>query len=149
WAAQRDFIMTMVVAVAGLTHAVLPGMIARGAGAIINVSSMAALSPGGAGHTLYPAAKRFVLKFSLSLDAEVRAKGVRVTCLVPGTTESEFTQANGTKDIMDAAPRAFTMKAERVVALALAANDAGKAVCIPGLYNQIGAGLMKYLPDAL
>src|SRR5262249_38623075 len=84
WAEQRDFIMTLVVAVCDLTHALLPAMIARRRGSIINVSSMTALSPGGAGHTLYPAAKSFVLKFALSLDAEVRAKGVKVSCVVPG-----------------------------------------------------------------
>ena len=49
WAEQRDFTMTLVMAVAGLTHAVLPDMLARGRGSIVNVSSMTALSPGGAG----------------------------------------------------------------------------------------------------
>ncbi|MBI1358779.1 MAG: SDR family NAD(P)-dependent oxidoreductase [Alphaproteobacteria bacterium] len=149
WAEQRDFTMTLVVAVAGLTHAVLAGMIARRRGSIINVSSMAALSPGAAGHTLYPAAKSFVLKFSLSLDAEVRKKGVRVTCLVPGFVESEFAIANGTKELMDEAGRKYRMTAESVVEATLKANDKGRTVVIPGLINQFAAGLMKYLPDSL
>lgn len=149
WSQQRDFIMTLVVAVTGLTHAVLPGMIARKRGSVINVGSIVALSPGAAGHTLYPAAKSFVVKFSQSLDAEVRHNGIRVTCVLPGPTESEFTAVNGTKDIMAKTPRALTMTAERVVELTLRANDKGKPLCIPGLHNKIGAGLMKYLPDAL
>ncbi len=149
WAEQRDFTMTLVMAVAGLTHAVLTSMIARGQGAIINVSSMAALSPGAAGHTLYPAAKSFVLKFSLSLDAEVRKKGVRVTCLVPGFVESEFALANGTQELMDQAGRRYRMSAESVVDATLKANDRGRTVVIPGLVNQFAAGLMKYLPDSL
>jgi short-subunit dehydrogenase len=149
WAQQRDFVMTLVMAVCGLTHAVLPGMIARRRGRIINVSSMTALSPGGAGHTLYPAAKSFVLKFALSLDAELRAKGVKVTCVIPGFTESEFAHANGTDAIMENSPRSFMMHADAVVDVALKANDRGHVVCIPGVHNKIAAGLMKYLPDEI
>src|SRR5262249_3177990 len=111
WDQQRDFVMTLVMAVCALTHAALPAMIARGSGRIINVSSMTALSPGGAGHTLYPAAKAFVYKFSLSLDAELRDKGIKVTCLIPGFTESEFAHANRTDTIMANSPRTFMMRA--------------------------------------
>ena len=149
WSAQRDFVMTLVMAVCGLTHAVLPGMLARKSGRIINVSSMTALSPGGAGHTLYPAAKSFVHKFSLSLDAEVREHGVKVTCVIPGFTESEFASANGTASKMDQSPRSFMMTAERVVDDTLRANERGQVVVVPGLHNQVAAGLMKYLPDAI
>ncbi|MBI3440006.1 MAG: SDR family oxidoreductase [Proteobacteria bacterium] len=149
WAQQRDFVMTLVMAVSGLTHAVLPGMLERGGGRIINVSSMTALSPGGAGHTLYPAAKAFVYKFSLSLDAEFRDKGVKVTCLIPGFTESEFARANHTDTIMAKSPRTLMMRAEDVVAAALKANDRGQVVSIPGMHNKVAAGLMKYLPDEL
>jgi short-subunit dehydrogenase len=148
WAQQRDFIMTLVTAVAGLTHAALPGMIARGRGSIINVSSITALSPGGAGHTLYPAAKAFVWKFSLSLDAEVRARGVKVTCVLPGSTESEFSQANGMDKVFAKTPRG-AMPAEHVVELTLRANARGRVICIPGVSNKIGAALLKYLPDEL
>jgi short-subunit dehydrogenase len=149
WDKQRDFIMTLVTSVAGLTHAALPGMLARGRGSIINVSSITALSPGAAGHTLYPAAKAFVWKFSLSLDAEVRAKGVRVTCVLPGNTVSEFSQANGMDRVFEQAPRGAAMRAERVVDLTLRANDRGQVTCIPGWSNRIGAALLKYLPDEL
>ncbi|MBS0386612.1 MAG: SDR family NAD(P)-dependent oxidoreductase [Proteobacteria bacterium] len=149
WPQQRDFVMTLVMAVCGLTHAAIPGMIARGRGRIINVSSMTALSPGGAGHTLYPAAKAFVYKFSLSLDAELRERGVSVTCLIPGFTESEFAHANKTDTIMAQSPRSFVMRAEDVVAAALRANDRGQVISIPGMHNRIAAGLMKYLPDSV
>lgn len=149
WDNQRDFIMTLVTAVAGLTHAVLPGMIARGRGSIINVSSITALSPGAAGHTLYPAAKAFVWKFSLSLDAEVRRQGVKVTCVLPGNTESEFSHVNGMDQVFEHAPRGPAMRAERVVELTLQANGRGDVVCIPGFSNKLGAALLKYLPDEL
>jgi short-subunit dehydrogenase len=149
WPEQRDFVMTLVMAVCGLTHALLPGMIERKRGSIITVGSMAALSPGGAGHTLYPAAKSFVLKFSMSLDAELRSKGIKVTCTLPGFTETEFAQANGTADKMAQSPRSFMMTAERVVDAALKANSRGKVVSIPGGQNQFAAALMKLLPESV
>lgn len=148
WAAQRDCVMTLVMAVCGLTHAVLPGMLARGAGRIITISSLLALSQGGPGHTVYPAAKSFVLKFMLSLDAEVRARGVKITCVLPGSTESEFQLANGTADAMSGMPSAFIATTEQVVDSALAANDAGRLIVIPGWYNRFAALAFKVAPDA-
>ena len=149
WPAQRDFVMTLVMAVCGLTHALLPSMIERRSGAIILVGSMAGFSPGGRGHTLYPAAKSFVWKFAQSLDAEWRGAGIRVTCVTPGFTQSEFAQANGTEELMKQSPRSFVMTAEEVVAATLRANDRGAVLCIPGWHNKLAAGLMKYLPDGL
>jgi short-subunit dehydrogenase len=149
WEQQRDFIMTLVVAVSGLTHAVLPGMMARRSGSLIFVGSIAGLSPGGAGHTLYPAAKSYVHKFALSLDAEVRAKGVKVTCVHPGSTSSEFQIANGMSEIMTKMPRSMVQTAEAVVRTTLAANNRGKVIVVPGLHNKAAAALMKYLPDAI
>ena len=82
-----------VVALTRLAHAVLPGMLERGHGGILNVSSMAGfvLSPGGA---TYAATKAFVTSFSESLHAEVRKRGVHVTALCPGFTRTEFHAAN-------------------------------------------------------
>ena len=63
----------MVVAVAELTYRLLPGMIERGYGRIINVASLAGLVPAPAGHALYGASKAFLIKFSEALSNEVRA----------------------------------------------------------------------------
>ena len=78
-----------VLALARLTHAVLPGMRKRGHGGILNVSSVAGvlISPGGA---VYAATKAFVTSFSESLSAEVSGHGVHVTALCPGLTRTEF-----------------------------------------------------------
>ena len=149
WATQRDFVMTLVMSVCGLTHAVLPGMLAKRRGRIITVSSLLALSQGGPGHTLYPAAKSFVLKFMLSLDAEVRGRGVTVTCVLPGSTSSEFQVANGTADAMRGMPSAFIATPLQVVEAALAASDRGKLLVIPGWYNRLAAILFRLAPDAL
>ncbi len=147
WERQRDFLMTLVVSACGLTHGAVPDMLALGSGAIVNVASMAGLSPGGAGHTLYPAAKSFAIKFSQSLDAELRERGVRVTAVCPGFTLTEFNQAAGTQHLMDQAPRRFWQTAGEVVATTLKANDAGRVVVVPGLHNKVAAAMMKYLPE--
>ena len=148
WATQRALLMTMVMAVAELTHAVLPGMIARKGGRIITISSILALSQGGPGHTLYPAVKSFAHKFMLSLDAEVRAQGILCTSVLPGSTASEFRAASGIGDIGGLAD-AFVTTPESVARAALAGNAAGRLIVIPGLPNQIAALAIKIAPDAL
>jgi len=148
WAQQRDFVMTLVMAVIGLTHGVLPGMIARGRGRIITIGSMAGFSPGAAGHTLYPAAKNFVLKFSQSLDAEVRAKGIKVSCVAPGFVATEFQAANGMEAQMErGVPKALIQSAERLAAVALQANARGRVIITPDIVSMLASFLMRYLPD--
>lgn len=149
WEAQRDFLMTLVVSACGLAHAVLPDMVERGGGSIINVASLAGFAPGAAGHSLYPGAKSLSIKFSESLDAEYRAVGVKVTAVCPGFTLTEFAAANGTKSVMDASPRLFFQTAEQVVETAIRANEAGKVVVIPGWHNKLAWLLMRLLPDPL
>ncbi|WP_443750132.1 SDR family NAD(P)-dependent oxidoreductase [Asticcacaulis solisilvae] len=147
--AQMDFVETSVNTPTRLAHAVLPGMIERGYGRIINLSSIVAFSAGAAGHTLYPAAKAYMLKFSRSLSAEVRHKGIHVTALCPGSTVSEFTHANGTEKAAGHSPFRPLMPTQAVVDAGLAASDAGREVEIPGLFNKVAVAAMTLLPDAL
>lgn len=148
WAEQRDFIMTLVMAVAGLTHAVLPGMLQAGRGRIITIGSMAGFSPGAAGHTLYPAAKSFVLKFTQSLDAEVRAKGVFASCVAPGFVATEFQAANGMEAQMErGVPKGFVQSADRLAEVALKANARGDVIITPDMISTMASFLMRYLPD--
>jgi short-subunit dehydrogenase len=149
WPQQRDCIMTLAMAVCDLTHAVLPGMIERGSGAIISTSSILAYSPGGPGHTVYPAAKSFVLKFMTSLRAELQGSGIRITCLVPGSTSSEFQLANGTTEAMAAMPSWMIAIPAEAVTKALIANDRDHLICIPEWYNQIAVLAMKLTPDPI
>lgn len=146
---QMDFVETSVNTPTRLARAFLPGMIAQGYGRIINLSSIVAFSAGAAGHTLYPAAKAYMLKFSRSLSAEVKAKGVHVTALCPGSTVSEFTHANGTEKAADHSPFRPLMAAQAVVDAGLAANEAGREVEIPGLFNKMAVAAMTLVPDAL
>ena len=149
WSRQRDFLMTLVVSACGLAHEVIPGMAERGWGRIVNVASLAAFSPGAAGYSLYPAAKSFAVKFSQSLDAELRDKGIKVTAVCPGFTKTEFAEASGTQHLMDQAPRRFWQTSEDVVQSAIAANEAGKVVIVPGWHNKLAVLAMKAVPDAL
>ena len=149
WERQRDFIMTLVTVGCGLAHGVIPGMKARRSGAIINVASLAGFAPGVAGHSLYPAAKSFMIKFSESLHAELSGQGVKVTATCPGFTRTEFHVASGMEHQMDAAPRFFWQSAEAVVKGAMAAHDRNQVIHVPGLHNQIAAAALQYLPHGL
>ncbi|MBI1366893.1 MAG: SDR family NAD(P)-dependent oxidoreductase [Alphaproteobacteria bacterium] len=148
WPAQQDFIEVCVTAPAALSRALLPAMVEKGWGRIINVSSIAAFSPGAKGHTLYPAAKAFLLKMSQSLAAEVSEKGVHVTALCPGQTESEFADANGTRGEI-ARARMPTQTPDEVVKAAIRANERGREIIVTGLRNRLAVAAMKVLPDGL
>ena len=149
WDRQRDFLMTLVVSACGLAYGVIPGMVARGRGSIVNVGSLAAFAPGVAGHSLYPGAKSLTVKWSQALAAELKGSGVRVTVTCPGFTLTEFAEANGTQGVMDEAPRRLFQTAEQVAAETLAANDRGQVVVVPGLHNKLAAMVLRYLPEPL
>jgi short-subunit dehydrogenase len=147
WSDQRDFLMTLAVTPCALAYAVIPGMVARGSGAIINVASVAGFSPGVASNTLYPGVKGLMIKFSQALDCEYRAKGLKITALCPGSTKTEFTAEAGIDHLMGDNP--FAQTAEAVVRTAIHANAAGRVVVIPGWHNRLAVGLMRALPEPL
>jgi short-subunit dehydrogenase len=149
WSRQRDFLMTLVVSACGLAHGVIPGMLSRGGGRIINIGSLAGFAPGVAGHSLYPGAKSLSIKFSQAIDAEYRSRGLKVTVVCPGFVKTGFAAANGTHAVMEEAPRRLFQTAEQVAASALRANDHGRVICIPGWYNQLAAMILHYLPQSL
>jgi len=121
-----------------LTRAALPGMIARGHGAVINVASVAAFSPfSGA---MYGGTKAFQVMFSEGLQAEVRSKGISVQALCPGLTHTEFHAAAGLD--LSGVPGLFWRTAEYVVRVSLR-RLGGRVVCIPGWENKTVAFLMR------
>lgn len=149
WSKQRDFLMSMAVAPCALAYAVIPGMVTRGFGRIINVASIAGFSPGVAGNTLYPGVKGLMIKFSQALDSEYRDKGLNVTALCPGFTKTEFAEEAGIQDIIDKSPRAFSQTADDVVETAIRGNEAGHVIVIPGWHNKIAVAVMRTLPESL
>ena len=146
---QLGYIELSVTGPVALSRLVLPGMIARGFGRIINISSITAFSSGGKGHTLYPASKSFVVKFSQSLNAEVAAKGVFVTAVCPGFVDTEFQQANNMADKMASTPKFLKQTAEEVASEAWARNDRGVEVVVPGLLPKIAAATLKLVPEQI
>ncbi len=75
WNDHERFMQVMVTAVLDLTYRLLPGMLERGWGRVINIASVAGMVPAPAGHTLYGASKSFLIRFSEALDAENGAEG--------------------------------------------------------------------------
>ncbi|WGX95239.1 SDR family oxidoreductase [Nocardioides sp. L-11A] len=121
--AQQD---VLVRAVLRLSHAALGGMVERGRGGVINVSSVAAFLPRGT----YSAAKAWVNSFSAWAHQEYAGRGVTVMALCPGFVRTEFHQRLGI-DRDASAPRLLWLEADRLVRDALADFDRGRAMSIP------------------
>lgn len=147
WKTHADFLQVMVTAVAELTYRFLPAMERAGHGRILNVASLAGLVPASAGHTLYGAAKGFVIRFSESLAQEVRPRGVHVTALCPGFTFSEFHDANGMRERVSKLPKWLWLDAATVARLGIDAVERGDARVVTGGATRIIAALSRYLPE--
>ena len=143
---QIAMVTVNIAALTHLTGLLLPPMLARGRGGIINVASIAAFQPGPL-MSVYYASKAYVLSFSEALDREVRGKGVVVTALCPGLTESEFAEVAG----YALSPRLerAAMTSREVARLGLAAHRAGKRVAITGVQNKLFAAAAGILPHGL
>jgi short-subunit dehydrogenase len=134
---EHELVAVNVDALVRLTHAVLPGMLARGRGGILNVASTIAFQPGTYQAT-YGASKAFVLSLSQALWAETRGSGVTVTALCPGATQTGFVDALGS-DVSHTAIYRRLAAPEPVVAAGLRGMDKGRAVVVPGWRNQVMA----------
>ncbi|MFV2017905.1 SDR family NAD(P)-dependent oxidoreductase [Micromonospora sp. LOL_023] len=135
-----------VEAVLRLTHAVLPGMVQRRQGRVINVSSVAGFGPVAAGST-YSASKAWVTNFSESVDQSVRHRGVRVMALCPGYVRTEFHERAGIRT--DGSPGWLWLQAEDVVSDGLADLRRGKAVSVPDWRYKVLATVVRHAPHGL
>ncbi|MBI1212353.1 MAG: SDR family NAD(P)-dependent oxidoreductase [Alphaproteobacteria bacterium] len=147
WSTQRDFIQVLVTAPCELVHRLLPDMVARKKGYIINVASVAGMIPGAASSTLYGAAKSFMVQFSRSLHLEQEANGVHVTALCPGFTYSEFHDVTGNREQVSKMPSYMWMTSENVAQEGYDAVMRNKVVHVNGPVNKGIVLLAKYLPD--
>ncbi|MFC9875611.1 SDR family NAD(P)-dependent oxidoreductase [Nocardia salmonicida] len=148
WDALAGEIQLMVTAPTALAHLVIPGMKKRRWGRIVNLSSVAAFAPPGAG-LLYTGIKSYVLGTSQALDMELKAHGIHVTALCPGLTHTEFHDVMGTRDKADHLPRILWQQPEAVVTEGWDAVMKGRPVCVPGTVNKISAAAMRPLPIRL
>ena len=145
-ARQREMIDLNCGALLDLTRAVLPAMIARKSGAILNVASTAAFQP-GPGMAVYFATKAFVLSLTEALHEEVRPHGIKVSALCPGPTKTEFGEVAGFGG--NGAFDRLSMDSPTVVRTGLRGLERNKAVVIPGAINKSGAISARFVPRAL
>jgi short-subunit dehydrogenase len=140
---QRQMIDLNCGALTELAHAVLPGMIERKSGAILNVASTAAFQP-GPGMAVYFATKAFVLSFTEALHEEVKRHGVTVSALCPGPTATEFGEVAGfgPSNLLGK----IAADSPSVVRAGLEGLEKGKAVIIPGLMNKSTAQAHRFFP---
>jgi len=148
WSEHRAFLQVMLLAPAELAHRVLPDMVDRKFGRIVNVCSVAGLLPATGGDTLYGPTKSWLIKFSQGLHLEMRDKDVHVSALCPGYTWSEFHDVNGSRQRMNqAVPDWLWMGADEVAEAGYEAAEANRPVCVPGAPYKTVAALLKALPD--
>jgi uncharacterized protein len=135
-----------VTALAQLARAAVTGMLARGYGGILNVSSMASVtaSPGSA---VYAATKAFVTSLTESLHAELAGTDVHVTALLPGFTRTEFHAANDVE--VGYLPGIAWLDAGPVARAGLDAVASGRPLAVPGAQYKLAAGTVRLLPRTL
>ena len=149
WRRHADCIEVMARAPTHLCFLLAPGMVARGRGWIVNISSLTAFLPPHAGGTLYYPVKAYMLNLSLAHRAEMQRHGVHVTAVCPGFTETRFQEAAGGTVESVAFPRWLWLTPERVARAGYAAVIGDRAICIPGFINKVIALAFKLMPGTL
>jgi short-subunit dehydrogenase len=143
---QMSMIQLNVATLVELSHRLLPGMIRRNRGGVLNVASTAAFQPGPT-MAVYYATKAFVLSFTEALAEELRGTALKVSGLCPGPTYTEFAEA---ADMTHS--RLFKLGAMTSLDVARAGHAgfrAGRVVVIPGWRNKFGAFSVRFTPRAL
>jgi short-subunit dehydrogenase len=123
---EQELLDVLVTAPMRLTHAVLPQMLKRDSGVIVNVSSVASWIAGGT----YSAAKSYLTVFSEYLNTELKSTNIKISALCPGFTRTEFHQRGNMR--MSGLPNFMWLSSDQVVAKSWKNAKAGKAICIPG-----------------
>jgi short-subunit dehydrogenase len=147
-ARQQQMIALNVSAVVDLAQTFLPAMLERGAGAIINIASLAGFQPTPY-MTVYGATKAFVLSFSEGLWAEYRGKGIAVIAVCPGPVDTAFFEATGNSKLRQTVPPGTMLSAQQVVAHSLKALRQGKSFVVPGVVMKLTSLLPRFMPRAL
>lgn len=141
WQEVQGMVHVNVLALMHLTQLLLPGMLERKKGRILNVGSVAAYLP-GPGMAVYHATKTFVVSFSEALWQETRDSGVTVTVLNPGRTKTEFFEHARLRGLN---PRGM-MDAAVVARIGLHAMQSGKRVVHAGFANALSVWLLRWVP---
>jgi uncharacterized protein len=148
---QLQMLNLNIVTLTMLTRALLPGMLGRKSGHVLNVASTAAFMPGPL-MSVYYASKAYVMSFSEALDEELRGTGVSVTVLCPGPVETGFQSRAAMEDsklLQGSLNRMSLVSASDVAKAAVNALERGQRVVIPGFMNQLQALMPRLLPRAV
>jgi short-subunit dehydrogenase len=147
---QEKMALVHNIAMMKLSHAVLPGMIERRCGTIINVSSIQAVTPMSFSAT-YSSAKAFMKNFSICLHCEVKDYGVKIQCVLPGFTRTDLGRGIGVDmNTIEDRRMMHWMLPEEVVRISLRElHNKNKVICIPGAGNKVLYVVAKLLPESL
>lgn len=144
---QADLAMIQldVTSLVELTGLLLPGMLARRRGWILNVASIAGYLP-GPGQAVYHAGKAFVRSFSAALAEETRGSGVHVTTLSPGPVHTEFARTAGYREVPRGNPLMPVLSATQVADAGWDGLMAGRCEVVPDRATRIGLQALRFLP---
>lgn len=134
-----------VTSLVHLTGVVLPGMVERRSGGILNVASTAGYAPGPL-QAVYYATKAFVKSFSEALTEECRGTGVRVTALCPGPVDTEFASVAGIEGTSLMRAPLIKVSADKVAESGWRALRRGRAVVVPGIPVRLAMQSLRLTP---
>lgn len=146
WERTREQIQLNIVSLTELTHRFLRVMLPRGRGWILNVASIGAYMP-VPDYATYGAGKAYVRNFTEALAHELRRTPVRVCCLCPGGTATEFMAVSGQEETK--LVKVALMSPERCARIGLRALFSGRRNIVAGLMNSIGMFLLRFAPRRL
>jgi short-subunit dehydrogenase len=136
-----------IAALTHLTKLFLGPMLERKAGKILNVASIAGFQPGPT-MAVYYATKAYVISFSEAIASELRGTGVRVTCLCPGATDTNFQKVAGTEETT-LFRRLRPMDAATVARDGYRALMKGRPLVISGFRNWLLTESLRFSPRRL
>jgi short-subunit dehydrogenase len=150
WPEKEDFLRTIALSTIELTHLLLPSMVERRWGRIINVASIAAVMSGSPWQVLYSAGKSMVHKFSEGLAAEYEPFGVHSTVSLPGTTDTDIFETTGTTAFAAGVGMQLAMMSPVAVARqGFAASMRGRRMVVHGRHHKLGAFILLHSPRRL
>jgi short-subunit dehydrogenase len=145
---ELNMIHLNVMSLTHLTKLLLPGMIKKKFGYILNVASTASFMPGPLS-AVYFASKAYVLSFSEAIAQELQSTGVQVSALCPGPTKTGFGSRSGGDNTGLFASNALAQTAQDVAAIAYRDLMRGKRIIIPGWRNKVQIFLLRFAPRSL
>lgn len=144
WHREAAMLNLHIMTTTHLTKLVLKGMVERGSGRILNMSSLAAFQPGPL-MAIYYASKSYILSFSEAIAQELKGTGVTVTVLCPGQTKTSFQEVVSEKTTENKI--SFNMgDASQVAQYGYKAMLEGKTVVVPGTFNKFLSQLPRIIP---